>query len=247
MESCIRKTAYVQLRGRLKSTRLSRVGSAAQTKAMKKVAGQLKLGRKCALQSSETPYRDGGLALYDRRISGACLYRLRASQEGAPSMVRLTKLNIQSEKIGDRVAPTGQTTLLPITCVSMLNICANSIGRVGYVCQRDEILHLRRNSKGLQQPKLGIPTFHRGYKRTTSETKGTFKMSEHCSDKSGERVTDLTLWLKPTSALVCEAPQPNNFLHIAIKAFGKIRNVNLKKKTSLLLPIVLLKGGQRGL
>lgn len=43
VESCIRLKAYVQLRERQLSTHLSRVGSAAQIKAMKKVAGQLKL------------------------------------------------------------------------------------------------------------------------------------------------------------------------------------------------------------
>lgn len=43
VESCMRSKAHVQLRGRVFPTRLSRVGSAAQLKAMKQVSGTLKL------------------------------------------------------------------------------------------------------------------------------------------------------------------------------------------------------------
>jgi retron-type reverse transcriptase len=56
-------------------------------------------------------------------------------------------------------------------------------------------------------------------------TTGTFKVSGS-PDKSGERVTDSTARLETTSALVCEAPQPDKFLKLAINTMKKMGNVN---------------------
>nr|YP_010733792.1 ATP synthase F1 subunit alpha [Gayralia brasiliensis]YP_010733821.1 ATP synthase F1 subunit alpha [Monostroma nitidum]WEG93063.1 ATP synthase F1 subunit alpha [Gayralia brasiliensis]WEG93092.1 ATP synthase F1 subunit alpha [Monostroma nitidum] len=123
---------------------VSRVGSAAQIKGMKKVAGQLKLGRRCAHLSSETPFRYGSLVLYGPRFSGtsnsSTLCWLRARQEDASNMVRLTKLEKQFEKAGDQVAPIGHTSLLPTRFTHIRSIYVGESGPVGLACQRGAIL-----------------------------------------------------------------------------------------------------------
>ena len=221
---------------------VSRVGSAAQTKAMKKVAGQLKLGRRCAHYYTETPYRSGSPVLYGTCINGTSPISvdwLRARQENAPFMVRLTKLT-RFLKIGEIVAPRGQITSFPTVCASARSICTGASGRVGSVCQRGVKVY-KPHSKKSQRPKDGVSLIPHGGMKNTSIIVGTSKVLGDIPSKSGARVTDLTVWGKPTSALVCEAPQPDNFFDLAIKAIVKIKNVKTERFSAYKLAIALAK------
>jgi retron-type reverse transcriptase len=242
---------------------VSRVGSAAQTKAMKKVAGQLKLGRKCALCSTETRFHYTSLVPYGPRFSGTSppLPHLaskvgygvlpyedwfRASQGNAPHKLRITKLNIQSEKVRDLIAQSGRTNLLPTMYNHMRSTYMNVNGHVGSAHQRGTSADV----KGLQRAKGGVlfKRLYRGYKVDTSKTEGTFKVRKAKRlfvaqelRKSGERVMDLAIWVKPICALVCEAPQPFNFLNVAINAIKKIKNINVENFNAYKLSIALAK------
>jgi group II intron reverse transcriptase/maturase len=219
---------------------------------MKKVAGQLKLGRRCALLSTENPFHNGVLVPYGTRFSGIRdeSHWLRARQGNASNKVRLTKLNLQSEKVGDLVAPFSHTNWIPTAYPHMRNNYVGINGCVGSACQRGHNAPTNRSSvKGLQRPKFDVlfKPHIRGYKVDTSEIKGTSKVQNAGTNinqsecKSGERVTDLAIRVEPISALVCEAPQPFKFLKEAIKALGKIKNINVGHFNAYKLAIALAK------
>ena len=202
----------------------------------------LQFGRRCALIPMETPRRNGGPDFYGNRFSGTRFsgIGLRARQEVVSNMVRFTKLinNLRRKEI-QRFQDHKQCSFLQYASYRETGFGAFAYVSSSY--QRGIFSQTVWKFKGLQRPKFDAQQYNlRGYYAGANEVKGTSKVHGKLPCKSGVRVTDLVVW-KPTTSLVCEAPQPYKFLHLAFKAMGKIGNFNIKQFNAYKLALCLAK------